>query len=144
MKKVVLNYLVIAAIAVLVAFQFGCSKKSETSDETIYVYQFGYSVPVAIVPKEKLPEFLRERIDYCEREYSKSPMTGVTVEFFRGEWKKRTVYYYYHSFSSCMFCEVYDSDGTKLDWSDEDHFAGFYSKFKNWVLIYKIGNRFGE
>ena len=144
MKKVVLNYLVIAALVVSAAFQFGCSKKAETSNETIFVYQFGYSVPVVIVPKEELPEFLRERIDYYLEIYEKEPLTGATIEFFRGEWNKRTVYYWYHMLSSCMFCEVYYSDGTKIDWSNGENFEDFFAKKGNWVLIYQIGKRFGE
>jgi len=142
MKKVVLNYLIIAALVVSAAFQFGCSKKAETSNETIYVYQFGYSVPVAIVPKEELPEFLRDRIDYFLEIYDEKPLpVGPTIEFFRGKWNKRTVYYFYHSYSSCMFCEVYYGDGTKLDWSNGDNFEDFWSKTTNWVLIYQIGKR---
>ena len=146
MKRAVLNFVVVVAITTLAVFQFGCSKKAETtSNETIYVYQFGFEVPVTIVPKEELPEFLKDRIDYFLGIYSEKPMlTGTTIEFFRGKWNKRTVYYFYHSLSSCMFCEVYYSDGTKIDWSNEDRFEGFYSKFSNWVLIYQIGKRFGE
>ncbi|MCL2436348.1 MAG: hypothetical protein FWD09_09480 [Lentimicrobiaceae bacterium] len=146
MKRVVLNLVVVAAIATSAIFQFGCSKKAETSNEisneTIYVYQFGYSVPVAIVPKEELPEFLRESIDYFSGIYDEKPMIcGATVEFFRGKWNKRTVYYFYNSYSSCAFCEVFYSDGTRLDWSKGDNFEDFWSKSTNWVLIYQIGQR---
>jgi len=139
-----LNYLVIAVLAVSATFQFGYSKKAELRNETVYVHQFGFNVPVAIVPKEELPEFLRDRIDYFGEMYNEKPTTGTTIEFFRGKWNKRTVYYFYHSASSCAFCEVYYSDGTIIDWSNRDDFEGFVSKNNNWVLIYQIGKRFCE
>ena len=146
MKRVVLSFGVVAVIATLAVFQFGCSKKAETtSNETIYVYQFGFEVPIAMVPKEELPEFLKDRIDYFFGIYSEKPMiTGTTIEFFRGKWNKRTVYYFYHSLSSCMFCEVYYSDGTKIDWSNGDNFEDFWSSTTSWAMIYQIGKRFGE
>ena len=137
MKKVVLNYLVIAALVVSAAFQFGCSKKAETSNETVYAYQFGYNVPVAIVPKEELPEFLRDWIDYLWESYVEKPLTGTSVEIFRGEWKNRSVYYLSHSLSSYAV-DVRYHDGTQIDWSNGDNFEGFYSKNSNWVLIYQI------
>ena len=143
MKKVVLNYLVIAALAVSAAFQFGCSKKAETNDETVYVYQFGYSVPVSFVSKEKFPEFLRERIDDYLEHYGEKPTMGTLVQIFRGKWNKSTVYYEYHSLSSCMFCNVWYSDGTLLDPSKRN-FEDFYSKGTNWVLVYQIGKQIGE
>ena len=123
---------------------FGCQDRVETEskNDSIYVYQFGYNVPVSIVPKEELPEFLRDRIDYLWGSYVEKPLTGTSVQIFRGEWDKRTVYYLYHSLSSCMFCEVWHDDGTIFDWSNngEHYFETFYSKSRNWELIYQIVN----
>ena len=137
MKRAVLSFVVVATIATSTVFQFGCSKKSEIGD-TVYVYQFGYNVPVSIVPKEKLPEFLRDRIDNLWESYVEKPLAGTSVQIFRGKWNKRTVYYSYHSLSSCMFCDVWYSDGTILDWSNGNNFEDFYSKNRSWVLIYQI------
>ena len=138
MKRAVLSFVVVATIATSVVFQFGCSKKAETNNDIVYVYQFGYNVPMAIVPKEELPEFLRDRIDYLWESYVEKPLTGTSVEIFRGKWNNRTVYYSYHSLSSCMFCDIWYSDGTKIDWSNGDNFESFLSKNTNWVLIYQI------
>ena len=136
MKRVVLNFVVVAAIAISAVLQFGCSKK-ESNNATVYVHQFGFDVPVAIVPKEKFPEFLKDRIDYLWGSYVEKPLLGTSVQIFRGELKKRTVYYLYHSLSSCMFCEVWYSDGTLLDWSSGDNVESFQS-IRNWVLVYQI------
>ena len=144
MKKVVLNYLLIAALVVSAAFQFGCSKKAETSNETEYVYYFGNKIPVAIVPKEKLPEFLIDRVDFYLGMFGENPIKGLGVGVYKGEWNKRTVYHVLPFLDNCMFCQVYNSDGSIIDWSNRDDFEDFSSKSKNWVLIYKIGKDFGD
>ena len=137
MKRIFFSFVVVAAIAISAVFQFGCSKKAVSNNDTVYVYQFGYNVPVAIVSKEELPEFLRNRIDGLLEIYVEYP-TSCSVEIFRGEWSKRTVYYVYPWGSSCAFCEVYWSDGTIIDWSNRDDFEDFYTIKRNWVLIYQI------
>ena len=144
MKRAVLNFVVVAALAVSAAFQFGCSKKAETSNETEWVNYFGQYVPVAIVSKEKLPEFLRDRVDFYSGIFGENSIKGLGVEIFKGEWNKRTVYHVLPFLDNCMFCQVYNSNGTIIDWSKRNDSEDFHSKSTNWVLIYKIGKKFGD
>jgi len=120
----------------------GCSNNSNTDSKTIDADAFMSQLkaaPSAYISKENLPEWLVGRINEIEAMYSKD-VSIVKVRILKGEWKNSNVYFISDTYQSCLFCEVYQDDGTKIVWAANDiAFDNFCAKSKNWVLIYEFG-----
>ena len=80
-----------------------------------------------LVEKGDLPEWLVAIVD--------GYMDNFPAAIYQGIWNDETVYYYYNSIHSCMFCTVYHADGTPMDWDKEDC-TDFINSSKDWKCIY--------
>jgi len=132
-------------------FTIGCSNSKtdeetdiETDKEEVNVDDFLnklQSVLSTDISKENLPEWLNGKINEIEVINSKD-ISIVKVLIYMGEWRNRTVYFIYHNLSSCILCEVYYENGTKIVWTPKgDTSYDFCNNSKNWILIYKFGLR---
>ena len=123
-------------ILLLLCVTFGCSKSNDSNETNIGVsWNHLKSAPSVDISKGSLPEWLVIKIN----EYESFIDTGNYVEFFRGEWNKRTVYYIYNHFSSCLLCELYYENGEKVDFAfNNELLSNFFETSKNWVVLYKI------
>ena len=63
------------------------------------------------------------------------------IFIFKGEWNKRTVYFIFHTWVSCSFCDVYyeDGSGERIIWAEDASVNDFKRTSKNWQLIYELG-----
>ena len=77
------------------------------------------------------PEWLRAKIVTME---SKKYYAGASV--LRHEWKSEHYYYIHIPISSCMYCEVYDARGNKIDWTEENVWD-YLDNRANEVVIYR-------
>jgi len=59
---------------------------------------------------------------------------GITV--YRYEWSGEFVYHVESLVSSCAYCELYDQDGVKLQFTDEETFQDFLENKKNEVVVW--------
>ena len=121
-----------AAMLCMLCVLFGCkeNKDEQKMDEERFLKDLE-SAPVAIVPKEDLPEWLQAMIEFDWEHYVVNPAHKSWLEIYRGEWNKRTVYHYCHAFSSNN-AEIYYDDGTKT------LFETTTVPDINWVLVYQI------
>jgi hypothetical protein len=96
----------------------------------IFLFSCGRHVPVlndGSVP----PEWLGAKIaDMEDNKY----YAGATI--VRHQWKSKVYYYINIPLSSCMYCEVYDADGYKVDWEKEDVWD-YVANRTNEAIIYK-------
>ena len=120
-----------AVMLCMVLVFFGCKedKEAQKMDEEALLKELA-SAPVAIVPKEDLPEWLQAKIEYLWELYVVRPSHKSWLVIYRGEWNKRTVYHLWHS-SSSNCAEIYYDDGTKP-------LFGTMIPNLNWVLVYQI------
>ena len=115
----------------------GCSE-SGIDDEKFWINV--ESAPSAEISEGNLPVWLVDTIN----EYENSKEMGIyaisPVRLYKGEWKRRTVYWIRDPLSSCIFCHTYYEDGTKIVFTDdESNSLSFQNDSKNWVLVWKIG-----
>ena len=86
-------------------------------------------------PKENLPEWLIVKINEIEELYFLA-----TAKIYKGEWNNSIVYIVRNGFDSCLFCDVYFEEGTKVLWTADDiSFGSFSETSKDWTVIYKFG-----
>jgi hypothetical protein len=78
------------------------------------------------------PGWLKAKIDTISnhREYY-----GTKV--FRYEWNRKYVYHFQIPISSCAYCEIYNQDGNKITFSDDNVFQEFLKNKKNETLIWE-------
>ena len=103
------------------------------------------NVPVVVVPRGELSEWLNERIDGLIESYvGKFIGLGMQVSIFRGEWKDQTVYLIQHPHSSCLFCFI-DEKGEPISFSPpsktidiNDTLEDILLKSENWEIIFQI------
>ena len=120
----------------------GCNEKNESS-----IMDFGTflqslnDAPVALVSKDNLPKWLKERIDLYEGIGSEFGLPSPG-RFYRGTWNGRVIYFISSPAHSCPMCDVYYENGERIIWSgDGRDTEKFRSESKGWVLIYQTGNQ---
>jgi hypothetical protein len=88
------------------------------------------------------PGWLSTLIKEIETLYA-GDVSILKIRIFECEWQDRKIYYIYNNLSSCLYCEVYYTNGEKIKWSPQDNSTSFYDSFcstsKNWKLIYEFG-----
>ena len=123
------KFLLLLLVALL-----GCAK----SDDSVGIdgkmfFEKGVSPPKELVAKEKLPQWLSVKIS----EYEETHSAILPLIVYRGEWKKRIVYFMHYYLKSCIFCDVYYEDGENIVWTTSAYSDDFRSTSKNWILIYE-------
>ena len=61
----------------------------------------------------------------------------VGSKVYRYEWNSNFVYHIMIPISSCAYCELYNSDGSKLIFTNDEKFSDFLKNKKNVVLIWE-------
>lgn len=64
------------------------------------------------------------------------------IAVYKGKWKGEDIYYVYDCFSSCMYCDVFTSDGNRFDWSGID-IENFDTAIE-WKCIYERRAKFHD
>ena len=77
------------------------------------------------------PVWLREKIDSI----STQKIYALT-KVYRYELHNKYIYYFKIPLSSCVYCEVYDSNGNKIQFNDEK-VSDFEKNKKNEVLVWE-------
>jgi len=124
---------------ILLCVIISCSKNDgslEVADNDAFINQLK-SAPSVAIPKENFPKWLVEIINEYENSKEVVLYAYTPVTFYKGEWKKRSVYMIHDPLSSCIYCYVYYEDGTKIVFSPNSF--DFQNTSRNWVLIWKIG-----
>jgi hypothetical protein len=73
------------------------------------------------------PAWLRVKLDSIPS----LPLTRV----YRYEWRGEYVFHVQDPISSCLYCELYDRNGTKIQLLDDETFEDFLVNKKNQTLI---------
>jgi len=110
---------------------FGCINKIEKEEPWISIHYYD-PVPVSIVAKEELPEWLGIIVDQWE--------SAFFIYVFKGEWQESTIYNVKYTLSrdSHRFDDVYYENGEHIAFVENSIYAGFRSTSKNWELIFQI------
>lgn len=61
----------------------------------------------------------------------------VGSKVYRYEWNSNFVYHIMIPISSCAYCELYKSDGSKIQFTNDEMFSDFLKNKKNEVLIWE-------
>ncbi len=78
------------------------------------------------------PEWLKEKIDSIS-----------VIQFYHGAkvyryiWNRNYVYHIMIPISSCMYCEVYDYYGNKIEFTDDKMFSDFLNNKTGKVLVWE-------
>ena len=88
----------------------------------------------SLMAKEDLPDWLAEMVTDLEK--NAPPMSVYKV--YRCKWNSKTVYYIYWNFSSCVMCETYFADGTRIEWNGTVDTEDFQANSSDWKCIYVI------
>lgn len=59
------------------------------------------------------------------------------VKVFRFEWKSKYFYHIMIPISSCAYCELYDENGNKVNFTSDQMFQDFLINKKNEVLVWE-------
>jgi hypothetical protein len=95
----------------------GCSR-----DNTVEPFDYDRDTPV----------WLKAKIDSI----SENPAYfGARV--FRYEWRQEVLYHIEVPISSCAYCELYDENGTKKQFTDDEDFQDFLANKENEILIWE-------
>lgn len=100
-----------------------------TEQNLIIIYDF---LNIDSVYYVKRPEWLNNLIAEIHDDSLK--LEGHIV--YRYEWRNNLVYHIYYTLASCMYCETYYEDGSKIDWSKEDS-SDFEKNKKNEIVIWR-------
>lgn len=138
-----INLFAKSILLVLAAVSYGCSS-DESSDKTLseseqilLVRKAVANAPEKISEKENLPVWLSELIDRL----GVDDMVEVVV--YQGKWKGEIVYYVSDTYSSCLTCNTFKTDGERFDWSKIDS-ADFWKSATDWNIIYVIKSKISD
>ena len=59
------------------------------------------------------------------------------AKVFRYEWHDKFLYHIMIPISSCAYCELYDQNGNKINFSDDETFQDFLINKKNEILVWE-------
>lgn len=120
-------------LLILVAVLTGCGSDDPETDSGMIVGKDFANVPQQIVEKEELPVWLSEYIDGLH-------LDGMREIFvYQCKWKGEDIYYVHDTYSSCMLCSTFKSDGEIFDWEKESP-DDFWKLSTDWKCIYLIRN----
>ncbi len=124
-----------AILSVLVVMVAGCTKDESSENSTLNGVSFSF-VFEAIAntsennfQQENLPVWLLDFVLNLKQDDIQD------VAAFRARWRGEDIYYVYDSYSSCLLCNTFKSDGEKFGTSNNDFFE-FWNSAPNWELIY--------
>jgi len=133
---------VVCTVFIAAVLSGGCNEKDGFSkiDEGEFFANLK-SAPFVIVPREELPDWLNDWIDLISEDFVGKPITGVSrqAEVHRGKWKEQTIYNVWSVHSNSLLC-IRNEKGEDMEVSTGDVFNrdDFFSKSKDWELIYQI------
>ncbi len=84
------------------------------------------------ITNTNMPDWL---INYTE-EMQNDPSYYRTI-VYRYEWKQTFVYHIMIPSSSCLYCELYKHDGTKIDFNDNQLTQDFMTNKKNEKIVWE-------
>ncbi|PID94107.1 MAG: hypothetical protein CSA94_02350 [Bacteroidetes bacterium] len=111
----------------------GCDDNKDNAQNFEITTSFG-KIPLRAVPKKTLPSWLIAKVNELE-----TP-DAIAIKVCRGQWKNQTVYYIENPISSCMFCDLFYENGTKIKLGNE--LVDFHKNSTNWVCIYVINHNY--
>lgn len=124
-----------AILSVLVVMLAGCTNDESSEDSTLNGVSFSF-VPEAIAnasennfQQENLPVWLLDFVLNLKQDDIQD------VAAFRAKWRGEDIYYVYDTYSSCLLCNTFKSDGEKFGTSNNDFFE-FWNSAPHWELIY--------
>jgi hypothetical protein len=99
---------------------------------------------VEYVSLESLPEWLRSWISSVEEKaaipgyvFRELPNKNMeTVKLYRGEWEGITYYTIINDANSCIYCDSFYEDGTRLDFENKQVLQAFQNALKYMKRIY--------
>lgn len=123
----------------------GCSTEEGTENTVVdpveIVRKAIRNTPKQDIENSDLPAWLSEFIDI------RTPDDIRDLAAIKGNWKGEDVYYVYDSFSSCIYCFTFNSEGEKFDWSKIDS-DDFWKSATDWKCVYlnksKIHSQFDD
>ncbi len=124
-----------AILSVLVVMPAGCTNDESSENSTLNGVSFSF-VPDAIAnasennfQQENLPVWLLDFVLNLKQDDIQD------VAAFRAKWRGEDIYYVYDTYSSCLLCNTFKSDGEKFSTSNNDFFE-FWNSAPHWELIY--------
>ena len=91
------------------------------------------SVSEEIISKTEMPSWLAAKVQDIEGNLK--PLSQYKI--YQGIWKGNTIYHIWSFFSSSVYYETYDQEGSRIDWVKND-FKDFLDTSHDWKLIYTI------
>jgi len=83
------------------------------------------------IPQPIIPEWLTPKIENFEK-----PGECYGCAVTRIEYNNQFYYHLYCGIWSCMYCQLYDSQGNLVNW-DQNQFNDFFKKKKNETVIWQ-------
>ena len=79
------------------------------------------------------PEWLKVKIDSVT---TTNPKYYGGMKVFRYEWNNQFVYHFSIPASSCVYCEVYEQNGKKIQFTNKEVISDFEQNKMNKVLVW--------
>jgi hypothetical protein len=111
----------------------------------IYLFLFLFLTFVGCSNKEifnyerDTPAWLKAKIDSVT---TANPKYYSGTKVFRYEWNEQYIYHFSIPLSSCVYCEVYDQNGRKIQFTDNAMKSDFEQNKINKVLLWDWDSRY--
>ncbi len=136
LKQMKIIKLLFAALLLCMGIM-GCEEDKKSNFEETFISTI-QKVKVDIVEKNSLPNWLRNKVEELE---SNIDLSTTEIKVFQGKWKSQKMYFILNNLSSCVFCEVYNNEGIKINWTERNDFNAFLNHSDSWKCIYIIKMR---
>ena len=146
-----MKYLPVLMFVLLPIGMMNCSSDNEETNDPDVILNDSDSIGmhsvdslVEYVSLGSLPEWLRSWISSAEEKaaipgyvFRELPNKNMeTVKLYRGEWEGITYYTIIHEGYSCIYCDSFYEDGTRLDFENKQVLQAFQNALKHMKRVY--------
>lgn len=85
-------------------------------------------------PQKEIPEWIQPIIENLDNSGECYGCSLAEINY-----NNKTYYHLYCSYWSCMYCNLYDSNGNTVEWETED-FSSFLTNKSDDVVIWRCGD----
>jgi hypothetical protein len=111
---------------------------SDEEEEDLFTRVQTNSLPIRLVEKSQMPEWLADLVTKAESADSEIPTGTRPIRVYTSVWNGSNYYTIFDGWaSSWIFEQTYSQDGARIDWRTVNS-GDFYSESRNWACIYII------
>lgn len=123
--------LLVMSLLMMLVGLVGCSSDDNVTAEDMMPPM--KNATVELVPKEDLPVWLSEKVERLEVQPS------LVAYIYQSSWRGETVFWIWSSFSSCVICDIYTTEGENVTFENDAVIEEFARKSDyEWKCIYKV------